>query len=259
MRFHSRNYLLYLLTVGVLIVGIVTTVVNNQGKQSASLIETLNNSQPEATTSYPAEVISNNVLDKNAQLAMMREKVKESEPIKIVADNNKETKTTIVTKPEEISRAEEPKPENELKKCPWYKVYGEVWNKGQVTFSVIEGARILTKKPDSILTASTTNNIILQLPLLAIPPKVPTCLPSDVIGVALDGSLIRNSEKNLYSIFGGETLLGYNLDGFPLYGKNDQLELDKCGGTTVNGQYQYYLQTKGENIINCFAGSPISL
>lgn len=41
-----------------------------------------------------------------------------------------------------------------------------------------------------------------------------------------------------------ETMLGYALDGFPLYGplENDE-ELDRCNGRTVEGSYRYHVRT----------------
>jgi hypothetical protein len=61
--------------------------------------------------------------------------------------------------------------------------------------------------------------VVLQLPL-PFGPQGKTCLSYDVVGVALDGSLIRNNEHSLYQVFGSETLIGYALDGFPIYGLN---------------------------------------
>lgn len=270
MRFTSRNYLLYLLAVGALIVGIVSTAVSNQNNQMASAIEALNNSATSSDVAYHAEVVATNwPPDRKTNLATMREKVREvestkkiDEPLELSAENEEVPKMSSDT--ETVSAAQLPL-ETELKKCPWYKVYDETWPKGQVAFSVREGARVLaTVAP--IIDVSTTStsttiadNIIIQLPLITVPPKVPTCLPSDVVAIALDGSLIRNNEKNLYGIFPSPTLLGYALDGFPLYGTNNQSALDKCGGVMVDGQYRYYLQSERENILNCFAGSPIKI
>jgi hypothetical protein len=44
-----------------------------------------------------------------------------------------------------------------------------------------------------------------------------------------------------------DTLLGYALDGFPIYGPlNDSSSLDKCNGQTVNGKYQYHVVETNE-------------
>jgi hypothetical protein len=99
---------------------------------------------------------------------------------------------------------------------------------------------------------------VLQLPTRTTPSTNPTCLASDVIGIATDGSLIRNNEVGLYGIFGADTLIGYALDGFPIYGAGVGA-VDACGGVVVSGVYRYQIQLKNETIINCFAGTPVSL
>ena len=91
------------------------------------------------------------------------------------------------------------------------------------------------------------------------PSGTTSCLPSDVIGIALDGSLIRNNEAALYTVFGGETLIGYALDGFPIYGMTPLLATDRCGGVQIDGNYRYVLQPDRPGLITCFAGAPITL
>ena len=45
-------------------------------------------------------------------------------------------------------------------------------------------------------------------------------------------------------------LLGYALDGFPIYGPlPDASVLDSCNGQIVNGQYQYHVR------VSCFKTS----
>ena len=90
------------------------------------------------------------------------------------------------------------------------------------------------------------------------------CLPNDVIGIATDGSLIRNNENKLYSIFESETLIGYALDGFPIYGKFWVDDVDSCGGAPIGNpvdgfQYVYSVKNKGELFINCFSAPPVTL
>jgi hypothetical protein len=67
---------------------------------------------------------------------------------------------------------------------------------------------------------------------------------------------------------GGDTLVGYALDGFPIYnplpGSKDDIDaaLDACNGLTVDGQYRYYARTQdqvgsGRNyLLGCFSGVP---
>lgn len=45
------------------------------------------------------------------------------------------------------------------------------------------------------------------------------------------------------------TLLGYALDGFPIYGPlSDVSALDECNGLTLNGSYQYHVRVS-KNLI----------
>ena len=106
---------------------------------------------------------------------------------------------------------------------------------------------------------TTETEVVIQLPLRSVPLGTASCLPTDVVGIAKDGSLIRNSEVTLYAVFGADTLIGYALDGFPIYGARSGVALDECGGTGAIGQYRYYLEAERGYILNCFASEPISI
>ena len=108
------------------------------------------------------------------------------------------------------------------------------------------------------VSTDVSSSTVLQLPINSVQSNTKTCLKTDIVGIALDGSLMRNGEDKIYKIFGGETLLGYALDGFPIYGLNTE-ETDSCGGTSVLGAYRYYLSDKRAGLIGCFSGSPIEL
>ena len=101
------------------------------------------------------------------------------------------------------------------------------------------------------------------------PPDVSACqrnsndaganrAPSDVIGIALDGSLIKNNEYSLYSIFREETLIGYALDGFPIYGQSE-VSTDECGGILADNQYRYYLSKERKAVLYCYSGTPVEI
>jgi hypothetical protein len=79
-----------------------------------------------------------------------------------------------------------------------------------------------------------------------------------VIGITIGGSLIRNNEVGVYGVFGGDTLVGYALDGFPIYGTSGQ-KTDICGGGMIGGQYRYMISSSRGTIINCFAGTPVAI
>lgn len=151
--------------------------------------------------------------------------------------------------------------------CSTYSQVG--WNNlPGAQFREAEGARIIYRPlaASSVGPAASgtvgvplpTEEVLAQLPLRSQPLPSPTCIPQDVIGIALDGSLIRNDEIGLYRVFGSDTLIGYTLDGFSLYGVS-ALPTDDCGGTMVGGAYRYYLSLERETILQCFAGVPVGL
>ncbi len=163
-----------------------------------------------------------------------------------------------------IPAVEEPEPEveaetidpntvGEVVLCSNYQKYNGFWSASGLQFEVVEGARLLSR------TTDTGSELVLQLSLFSTPYGASSCLKTDVVGIALDGSLIRNSDYKLYGIFSSETLLGYALDGFPIYGLNSSKNTDKCGGASTNGQYAYYLDKDREGVVGCFAGVPVTI
>jgi len=139
--------------------------------------------------------------------------------------------------------------------CAVYQPYTTFWDARDLTLVESEGARILTR---GIISSTTIPEVLLQLSAIPTPIGNPSCLSSDVIGIANDGSLIRNDEVGLYSIFSSETLIGYALDGFPIYGAGSA-EVDACGGLSTASGYAYQLSPDRDTIINCFAATPVLL
>lgn len=158
-----------------------------------------------------------------------------------------------------------------VENCPTHTTSNVLWSTQNLKFEVVEGARIIYRDlevaPVTIDSASSTEvapstvtrEVVLQLPLRSAPFGKTTCIDSDVIGVAVGGSLMRNNEQTAYRIFDSETLIGYALDGFPIYGLNDGAKTDKCGGEIESGQYRYYLSSEREGLIGCYAGTPVTL
>lgn len=180
---------------------------------------------------------------------------------------------SVITMPEPTTSSEEQPSDiiedeedsNIAQLCAGFRETGSVaWVPQDTYWQQVEGARILYERPyiESSAFATTSSSSFpvkdiarLQLPIIALPVSNPTCIATDVIGVALDGSLINNAEAKLYSVFGAETVIGYALDGFPIYGLSTESS-DQCGGRIVSGQYRYELSKERTNIINCFAGMP---
>jgi hypothetical protein len=135
-----------------------------------------------------------------------------------------------------------------------------------VTVEIVEGSRVFYRTieqdivtlPNAEVTPDAYRVAVLQLPIQSFLTIAPNCLTSDVVGIAHDGSLIRNSEGGLYGVFGEGTMIGYALDGHPIYGVSEAA-LDTCGGRMEGGEYRYYLSDERETILNCFVSVPAAL
>ena len=151
-----------------------------------------------------------------------------------------------------------------VQRCTDYAVFAGTWP-ASVQLDEREGARIVYTRPagQSDPTATSVvglyDDVLVQLSVHTQPQLQQYCIQSDVIGVAQDGSLIRNQEVELYSVFTDSTIVGYALDGYPIYGQNDVVDVDQCGGATVAGQYGYVLQSDRPVVVNCFRGVPAQL
>ena len=248
MFLNTRNFFLYLLCVAVLIIAIAVTAVSRQSQTGSD--DDYPIPPPATTLSNEATVIGAVTLNREEKLALMREKVSQS-----LADTNVMPLTTEEQIPiEEVSvTTSDVVTSFAENRCDTYVLYQGVWEARGLTFSVVEGARLLQRE----VGASSTETV-LQLPLRTFPSATGNCITSDVVGIALDGSLIRNGEVSLYSVFGQETLIGYALDGFPIYGVSDKSG-DACGGLVLDGHYQYHLRTGSDYILGCYSGAPVTL
>lgn len=121
-----------------------------------------------------------------------------------------------------------------------------------------EGVRIFTDVDQPELIDST--NTFMVLPVRTGQSGGDrNCLSTDVIGIALNGSLIRNNQFATYGIFESETLIGYALDGFPIYGSIDGSLLDGCGGRMTIEGYRYHIALERQSIIQCYVAMPLAL
>ncbi len=261
--FRTRDFLLYLLAVGFLVVAIVYTAGSGIASDSQSWWSQNNFNSEEVAYTAVAPENKNVEPDRNQNLQAMKKKIAQ-----VGIDSN--LASVIAAVPDKV---EEESEENiiednntpgEILKCAHYSVSSMAWLPQGLKFEVVEGARIVFREANMSASGEGFSQglgqeIVLQLPLRSIASVSKNCLPQDVVGIALDGSLLRNNENGMYSIFGKETLVGYALDGFPVHGLNDTAKTDVCGGMVEDGQYRYYLSSTREGVIGCFAGEPVSL
>jgi hypothetical protein len=246
--FRTRDFVLLFSTIMFLVLAIGTTLLTQN--RTAGTIAVLFEPQLESEVTYPATIAIADQLNRAERVADMRAKISqeafvyEPAPEVVVATNpatSTEESTDVVT--------------TGAVECATYQPYLGFWDARGLTLTLAAGTRTLTRA-----TAATSSSleVVLQLPIGSQPSGNPTCLQSDVIGIANDGSLIRNDEVALYSIFGAETVIGYALDGFPIYGAGAGAA-DACSGRLVAGQYRYEIQRGSATIINCFVAPPVTL
>jgi hypothetical protein len=204
-----------------------------------------------------ATIASKNPQSREDRIAELRKKIA-SRGINAVAMVDSEE---VATK-EEIEPAVTTAVEKEEMRCANYQQSAVSWSSAGVIISEVEGARLVYKEGTPTVVGSTsvpTRNVLAQLPLRSAPTSAGNCISSDVIGISVKGSLIRNNEVLAYGNSGPAGLVGYALDGFPIYGGTSAGATDVCGGATVAGQYRYFVSSAQKTIINCYSGTPISL
>lgn len=202
---------------------------------------------------YQAVVATREGLDRSQRVAQMRSKIAAAGVLSAPEPELPEiTESEIATTSEEGSVVVA-----EPDQCPSYQPYRGFWDARNLSVIQSEGATLVVRS-EQFSAGSSTQVTLLQLPKRLSPAIDQSCISSDVIGVANDGSLIRNDELALYSVFSSGTRIGYALDGFPIYGTGNA-PVDACGGRMQSGQYRYELQADQEAVINCFAAAPIMI
>ena len=111
----------------------------------------------------------------------------------------------------------------------------------------------------STVPSAPTVTDIFSLPLRSTPLAFTSCIKDDIVAVSQTGVIIRNSDYIKYQGSGEATLIGYTLDGFPLYGRTNSITTDACGGAMIDGGYRYYLSAERKGVLGCFAGIPVAL
>jgi len=262
----TRDFVLVLITVAFLVLAIGSTVFNQKqstGQQTVGL-------QPAVgyDGEYTAVSVNPHEFSRAQKLQEMQEKIAASRQLSIAAPEPVEVM-------EEVTASTSSSTSAVLARgpqlCPGYAATNVNWSPTGIKIEEAEGARLVYKtveisapaiqNTDSTSTPVITQpqrNVLAQLPVRNIPAASTFCLPSDVIGIATDGSLIRNNEAGVYGIFNSSTLVGYALDGFPIYGSSSEAG-DTCGGTMATEGYRYQISSQRDTILNCYAATPIRL
>ena len=255
--FRTRDFILLFTAITFLISAVGATLVMQGAATGSQAADTALAQQlaGAGTADYSAVVTTREGLDRSARVAQMREKIASSGFL-VAPDPD----------PEGIDRIEPGVASttddvlvvaNGLEECVGYTPYLGFWDARNLSVVESEGATLVVRS-QLLPSGSSTQSTFVQLPKRQFSAIDQSCISSDVIGIANDGSLIRNDELALYSVFSSETRIGYALDGFPIFGTG-AAAVDQCGGRVQNAQYRYELQTDAEFIINCFAAAPVML
>ncbi len=189
--------------------------------------------------------------EREERIASLRDALK-NRTLAISAAPPEEVEEVIATE----ESVEEAVLEEELR-CDDFAAFGGVWDSRGLKVSEREGVRQVYR--ETVLGTSTvpTKTVLLELPLRS-KPAGQTCISSDVVAISINGALIRNTDARAYAGTPPERLIGYTLDGFPLYG-GLSVAPDVCGGAVVSGQYRYGLSLERDTVLRCFVANPVAL
>jgi len=256
----TRDFLLFLISAVFLLVAIGTELVKNTqidlGENQPEIFTFFDN----GSTSYSAEVLITTDT-RSEKLAALRQALTEHDSAiftspkddEVVVEEIVPSLDTIVVEPIV----------GMIQLCKNYRPTFIPWPTDKIFNEEREGVRIFFTKsslhePSSTSTVSD-EVVYTVLPIRSLPLTKSTCINGDVVGIALDGSLIRNGEQKTYGVFSESTMVGYALDGFPIYGQSTNHKTDACGGVLVGGSYRYYLDKNRDGVLGCFSGIPINL
>jgi len=254
----TRDFFLFVITVGFLVVAIGVTVVWHYHTRPISHVATVNFDTHTAT--YTAEVAT--VPDtKNDRLAELRRKLAEDTSLS-APDTPTESVATATATETKITAPVESK----IQLCGKSYVPKSIAGlTGQQQYTERENQRVFYEvvMPLEIATVTPavppTEKVLFTLPLRTVPLAATSCIKDDIVAVSPTGAVIRNTEYAKYQTRGESTLIGYTLDGFPLYGRTNSITTDACGGAMIDGSYRYYLSSERKGVLGCFAGIPVAL
>ncbi len=254
--FRTRDFILFLVVIVFLLFSMGAKLIKITQDSTASTAPVIEFSKT-VESEFTAEIVEESSFSRSQKLADMRQKIADGSQLSISAQ-----KIEIEEKESDVPLAEAT---TMVDRCTDYRLFVGEWSTSGLMTKEAEGVRLFYKEvlaSEVSLVATNTDqstnlvhDVLFQLPIFPIPSSAPFCLTSDVVGFAKDGSLIRNSEAALYSLFGNSTVIGYALDGYPIYGLSEG-ETDECGGSSIDGVYGYRISSDREEVLNCFRATP---
>ena len=255
----TRDFLLLLISIAFLIV-IITAETARQyfGNRGDDIPVSVTPTFSDVSLADISAVVTKTEgIDRQGNIARLREQLAtwlanppEAEEV-LVAPPGEEAVADTATTSEDVPDI----PGNALL-CSGYQPYVGTWPNQLLNIEVQEGVRVVSMESEVVAGGG---QVVAVLPIRTLgSPASPSCLPTDAVAVAQSGGLIRNNEADGYRAFPEHVLIGYTIDGFPLYGYSER-ETDHCGGVMVGDEYRYYLSESRETVLNCFVAPPVTL
>jgi hypothetical protein len=257
----TRDFLLFLIAVVFLVLAIGVEFINSISAQRINYEPRKFLAVDDTPESYLAEVASApESVSRADKLANLRKILAEQKTTISAPSPTDTVEPSTITTPVATSTIVT----TDIQLCNNYRPTFVPWTTEKIQNEEREGVRVFYSMEPTVSngTSSTptlNETVMAVLPIRDTPLAKPNCIVGDVVGIALDGSLIRNNEQKLYGIFGENTQIGYALDGFPIYGSAPEIKTDSCGGIVVNGTYRYYISKERTGILGCFSGIPAKL
>jgi hypothetical protein len=254
----KRDFILFVLILIFLVMGIGGTVIYEHWQSPFKLMNVIKFSYSDKELTA---TVQNEIDNRQSNLERLRQKLASSEGISQGASNidNVPEPAPVATTTAVSNRA--------VKTCSLAQEDNQIvatWPKAGVSVKEVEGARMVYEKviifnaSTSSSTKLTTNDKpLLQLALNQIRGVFDNCISGQIVGITTTGGLILNNDTTRFATVNESTIIGYALDGFPIYGnKADVSTLDNCGGENSPLGYRYYLRNNENFVLGCFAGIP---
>ncbi len=248
----TRDFLLFVVSFIFIVVGIGTTLFWQQNQEGVGEIKPVEFSN--------AEVITEGVLNKSNEekqsiIAYFKQKI-------LAGEGDVPAGEPTFTSVDDISE-ELPPPdvdtslEEEESNCVSSINYDAVFRSWPQVVTMVATDKRSVVVPETSTSSDVTFRHILDMPISPNKLANSVCATGAVIGVTPEGRPLYNYQASEFQNAPAGTLVGYALDGFPIYGPNDYLEYDTCGGTSVGSYYQYRVRSGDSNILHCYYGTPV--
>ena len=266
----KRDFALFLCTVMGLVIAISVTYVLTAPGQTARTAWLPPASPPIATSA--TSTVTRPKLDRAARLAALREQLAARNlTADIPSSSTRDTATTDRSRAVSTNTAPvvagTSTTATAVAECPDHAPWSGFWDASGISLVEVEGARLVYREALVAPAAASTSvgtqipptAVLAELPLRTLPNPTPSCLPTDVVGIANDGSLIRNSEVGLYGISVPRRSSGTHSMGSRSTVWIRPRSLIAAGGVVRGDSYGYTLAPERDVILKCFAGTPVTL